>query len=73
METCEECGNEIDKTKRGWGHRWDPSPCGRYTFEAPPELIAFLGEQPKDATPQELTDAWIKKLLERSDGGRRAT
>lgn len=58
---CEECGNTIDASLPGYGHRGPPKMCGHYTFTVNPEVIAFLNEQPKDATPEELTTAWLRK------------
>jgi hypothetical protein len=59
---CKECEREVDASKPGHGHRFEPV-CGQYMFDVPPEVIGFLKEQPEDATPEQLLKGWMARLI----------
>jgi hypothetical protein len=68
MSLCELCGNTIDPSLPGYGHKPQPNDppstpvCGHNTFTVNPDVVEFIKEQPKDATPEDLRRAWFKKL-----------
>ena len=57
-KTCPACECVVDSTKEGWGHRMG---CDHWTWTINPELKDFFHRQPKDASPQELANAWLKE------------
>ncbi len=58
---CPQCQVTVDNTKPGWGHRRDAEFfCSQWTYTVPDDLKTFLQEQPKDATPGDLLDGWLK-------------